>query len=392
MRQNQPILLLSSPYFLLGGLKTYLTTVINGFSQCGWELHLLITDEINPNFDDIQSMCTCHDISSTPQSWKKVRLAADLVNKISPSVLLMNHCSLMHYTLPLIEKRIKPVAVLHSNDFRFYFTATKFKSRIFRWITPSQKLADTCQKHIGHKYQSKVRLIPHGIDAADFFYSPDKFEIMPSIWKIAYVASIDKHKGADILPDIIKLIANERSNIHVYIIGDGPYKELIENKFKENNLSEKCTFTGAVSHKQVAQYLLESHIFLLPTNLEGFGLSIIEAMMSGTIPVVSRLQGITDGIIEDGITGLLVEPKDINGFAHAVIELMGNEKRMIKIATLAREMAIKNFTQEVMLNAYKNVFSEKDDRGKNRQAGIFGWFLESSTEMLRKEFVKYSLR
>ena len=80
----------------------------------------------------------CHALSEQLLSRKKIFKAAELVNSISADILMMNNCSLMHYALPLIKTITKPVAVLHSDDKRFYRTASLCEKRIFWWIAPTR--------------------------------------------------------------------------------------------------------------------------------------------------------------------------------------------------------------------------------------------------------------
>jgi len=385
MCNNALKILISTAVFDTGGLGTYLENIAKGLNRRGWQIYFIITNGKGALFDNLSRTYRCYDLSSIPLSRKKIFFTADLVEKISPTIILLNHCSLMHYTLPLISNNIKPVAVLHSDDRRFFEVATRFNRRIFRWIAPSQKLVDQCKKYVSQTQYSNIRLIPHGVDSKFFYPCKDRdINKQQAIKKIAFVASLGIHKGADILPDIMQLIAGEYPNVHLYVIGDGYLHSSLENRFRELGLTDKCTFTGSVSHKVVAQYLQQSDIFLSPTNIEGFGLSIVEAMLSGAVPVVSRINGITDGIVDDGVTGFLTKTGDIRGFAEAIVRLLNNPEQLRAMSESSRSIAVNKYSQEKMLNSYEELFLEEDKREQIQCSGPLDWLKETSCEIIRR--------
>src|SRR6266540_6007132 len=129
-------IIISAPTITIGGLGSYLVTLVRGLTSRGWCVHLL-TIKRGDLYEKLKESVTCHDICGIPLSRKKVIAVADLINEIAPEILLLNHVPLVHYSLPLLRSEIKTVAVLHSDDSRFYRIATLFSERIFRWIAPT---------------------------------------------------------------------------------------------------------------------------------------------------------------------------------------------------------------------------------------------------------------
>jgi glycosyltransferase involved in cell wall biosynthesis len=184
-------------------------------------------------------------------------------------------------------------------------------------------------------------------------------------------------------------------------VGDGPLRSHLEKYFRDTKLYDRCEFVGAVSRDTVASYLRRSDIFLLPTNLEGFGLAIVEAMMSGAVPVVSRLPGIVDQIIDDEESGILVDRGHSIGFAESIIRLLKDPVTLRSMSKMAREKAVKSFSLARMLDSYEVLFNQSDDRRIMPKRRALGWMGEVSREILRKrvdrtwlinrmrEFVRY---
>jgi glycosyltransferase involved in cell wall biosynthesis len=364
-----------------GGLGSYIDTLAMGLKAGDWDVYLLSTNTRGDLFDRMKKSVECYDLSEHPLSMKKILKAAELVNSISPDILLMNNCALMHYALPLIRTVTKPVAVLHSDDKRFYKTASFFKKRIFRWIAPTKGVAVRCKTYLQQEQRNRVRIIPHGVD--NKLFTVNKNSRVKIRGSICFVGFIAENKGADLLPDIFNRVSKAYKNAHLTIVGRGPLEQTLKKRCEINGTLHKCIFTGAVNYEKVATVLRDSDILLLPTRIEGFGLSVVEAMMSGAVPVVSWIKGVTDDIVSDGITGLLIEPDDTEGFANAIVSLLKNPEKLISMAEAARKTAVSRYSAEIMLDAYEALFAEEDDRQERKKSNRAGWFTELLTEVLR---------
>jgi glycosyltransferase involved in cell wall biosynthesis len=167
------------------------------------------------------------------------------------------------------------------------------------------------------------------------------------------------------------------------LIGEGPLRGYLEGQFRVQGVIDQCEFLGSVPRHNVARRLRESGVFLLPTRIEGFGLTIVEAMLSGTVPVVSKLRGITDDIIDDNVTGMLIEPDDVKGFAKAIVHLLKNPKILRSMSDAARAVATERYSVGRMLDDYESLFAEADDREHMAHANTFRWIKETFVEVMK---------
>ena len=365
-----------------GGLGSYLMNMAEGLKERGWLVHIVASNSRDNLFDVMSGDFICHDLSTMSLSMRKVITASNLINAIAPDVLLLNHCSLMHYALPLIPSRTKPVAVLHSNDPRFYSVAAIFKERVFRWVAPTSGVALAATKLIGTANQSRISVIPHGV-RTDVFNCLGRSPT-PS-GRIAFVGYVAENKGADLLPGIMQLVVSAHPTAHLSVVGYGPLLKILERQFRETGMEKNLTLAGALSPTEVAAVLRSSDIFLLPTRVEGFGLAIVEAMHCGAVPVVTHLSGVTDQIVNNGRSGFLVEQDKVEGFAGAVSTLLGDSKRLQELSDCASNEGKARFPLERMIADYENLFAASDNRIKSRQRTKMGWVAELLSEVMRKE-------
>lgn len=126
------ILLAATELNRIGGMASHLQHTAVGLKKRGWEVHCMASNVRGDFFEEMNKNFTCYDLSSVPLSPNKVFMAADLVNSFAPDIVMLNNCALMNYALPLIDPLAKPIAVLHSDDSRFYAIASLFPNRIFR--------------------------------------------------------------------------------------------------------------------------------------------------------------------------------------------------------------------------------------------------------------------
>lgn len=365
-----------------GGLGSYLMTLVEGLASRGWDVHLLVTNTRPDHFDEMSKSFACHDMSAVPLSPKKVFRTADLVNSIIPDIILTNNCALMQYAIPLIDPKIKTISVLHSDDSRFYAIGALFPQRIFRWIAPTVGLATRFQSYIDRRFYEKIRVIPHGINRTRFF--PKQIQKDDSAHQILFVGFLGESKGADLLPDIFQRVATVVPESFLTIIGDGPLKAHLDAEFRKRGLQKRVLMRGVASADETAKIMRASHILLLPTNLEGFGMVIVESMMCGVVPVVSRLTGITDQLVHDGETGLLVPPHDIEGFVEAVMRIHRNSELFRAMSAKAQKVAADMYSVGMMIDRYEALFSEPGDNGTRGKRSIPGWYAGASVQFLRK--------
>ena len=99
-------------------------------------------------------------------------------------------------------------------------------------------------------------------------------------------------------------------------------------------------------------------IFLLPSRFEGLPIALLEAMASGCVPVASHIRGVTDFIIEDGVSGLLCPLGSSECFAEAVLRLDRDRDLLARMSVAARRRIEEHFTVGQMVERYDRALLE----------------------------------
>lgn len=122
-------------------------------------------------------------------------------------------------------------------------------------------------------------------------------------------------------PQVLEKYAGSK----LFFAGEGPERGSIENQIKEMGLQNSVILLGNLPHKQTLIEISQSEVFICPSLAEGFGNVFVEAQACGVPPIGTRVGGIPD-IIQDGENGLLIEPKNSDQIAEAILRLFDDKE------------------------------------------------------------------
>lgn len=173
-------------------------------------------------------------------------------------------------------------------------------------------------KQIGCK---NIEVIPNGVDLERF----KNLERKPHQgFVVITVARLEKVKGIEYLIGAFARLSL-LGRLSLVIIGDGSERKNLEKLTEKLGLKDRVEFLGEIHNRKILEPLSKADCFVLPSLKEGFGIVILEAMAAGVPVIASKVGGIMD-IIEDGKTGLLVEPGNSEDIAKAIYEIYSGRK------------------------------------------------------------------
>ncbi|OGV64980.1 MAG: hypothetical protein A3K19_16405 [Lentisphaerae bacterium RIFOXYB12_FULL_65_16] len=362
-----------------GGAEVFAANMAEAWQRRGWDVQLLATQGPGDRWKELSGQFRCHDLSPLPLSLGKVRECAKILGETAPEVLLLNHAPLVHYALPLLDRTVKPVAILHANERAHYQVASIMRRRVWRWVAPSPAVADEARRVLGPRLQSRVRFVPHGVPEDVFVGRSERNGLAERT--LVFAGAVMAHKGADLLPGILRGVRAAVPDVRLSIAGCGDLERSIAEELARYGLTDAVSWLGQLPPNRMPEAFRGAALLLLPTVGESFGQVIAEAMLCGTVPVVTRLQGVTDSIVDDGINGRLVEPRSIAAFTSAVVELLSSPAARQRMGEEAIIRARQRFTRDRMISDYERLFGEEDDR-LGRTASTAGWLAEITGDIL----------
>ena len=177
---------------------------------------------------------------------------------------------------------------------------------------------------------------------------------------IIHVGRFSPQKNHRLLIESFSRVLSKINNVKLVIVGDGDLRPEIEGIVNRNGLNNHIKFLGV--RKDIADLLSASDIFVLSSDWEGLPLTVIEAMAAGK-PVVATAVGGVPELIKDNVNGFLVQPKDPDSLAQALIKMAGDREASREMGAMGRKMAREKFDIRIMAKAYENLYL--DELNKN---------------------------
>jgi glycosyltransferase involved in cell wall biosynthesis len=172
--------------------------------------------------------------------------------------------------------------------------------------------------------------------------------IRPEPGRIALVARLSPRKGIDVALDAVGVLRRQGREVHLQVCGTAfEGYEWFEQQLREraalDDLAGTVTFSGYVNPTRPV--LDAANIVLVPSRVEPFGNTAVEAMLAGRPLIASDVQGLAE-IVDDGRTGLLVRPGDPSALASAIALLLDDPEMATQLAHAAQLAAREHFGVE----------------------------------------------
>lgn len=211
------------------------------------------------------------------------------------------------------------------------------------------------QDVIFRKFQKNALYIPNMIDTKLF-----SFEIREKIEGLHFISvgHLKYGKRMDLLINAFATIATEYSDVWLDIIGSGPEKQRLEQLVKKHNLSSRVFLHGFQTRAYIADKMKESFCFVLPSQLETFGVVYAEAMACG-LPVIATRCGGPEGFVTPD-NGILIDVDNQCALETAMRDMLENRNKYDngKISRFAWERFSPEVVAGKLIEMYGDVLAD----------------------------------
>lgn len=265
---------------------------------------------------------------------------------------------------------VKTVAHLHPTadiqPARVSFARPVYRALMRWWI---KRYADailgcttaTLESVWGPRWQEDVRMhvLPNGIDLSVFDCDVNPAQVraelnLPENARIVLtVGRFVSHKNHIIIPEIAQHICSSFPDVYFVLPGDGPKRKLTEEIVRSRGLMDRFRFPGIVPN--LVSLWKSSDVFLFPSQMEGFGIVVIEAAAAGLPVVACRIPGVTEAAKACHNVSLLRKDETSEAFAEAVVNALQSDRLSGK--DYERFKAKFSFTTDNSLHILQKVYS-----------------------------------
>jgi phosphatidyl-myo-inositol dimannoside synthase len=202
-------------------------------------------------------------------------------------------------------------------------------------------LAQKLNRH--HVFLLSPALDPSFLDATcdspPVLFPPDGHVLLT----VGRLISAEPGKGVDsviqVLPDVLKIMPN----LFYVVVGGGDLLPHLERLAWASPARDHILFLGNLKPEQLKSLYVRADIFVMPSRQEGFGLTFLEAMALGK-PVIAGDYGGTPEVVQDEVSGFLVDPGDLKGLASRLVQLLQDEPLRRKLGEKGRRRVEEYYT------------------------------------------------
>lgn len=219
--------------------------------------------------------------------------------------------------------------------------------------------------------QDKIVVIGNGIDLAKFARNGSdgrmhrEFILSGDAPRVVVLSRLHSMKGIDYFLEAAAMVATRFPEARFLIVGDGPYREELERYAVRLGLGQRVIFTGL--RLDVPEVLSGVTVSVIPSLSEGLSNTLLESMAAGA-PVVATKVGGNPEVVEDGVTGLLVPPRDPGALARAISLLLEDPPMALSLGRAGRQLVAERFSIERMVRQTENLYLRLMSRSPRRPA------------------------
>lgn len=210
--------------------------------------------------------------------------------------------------------------------------------------------------------RARVRVVANGADLPDeeaeapvarrwrerYLSTPLK-----PLWVIA--GRLEEQKGHDLLFEALSKLVKAGLDFTLVVAGEGSRRHWLEQQALSLGLSPRVQFVGQV--EDVGGLLAAADAVLLPSRWEGLPLVLLEAMARARPVVATAVGGVSD-VLEDGVTGTLVPPNDVEALAEALAGLQRKSDRAWRMGRTAAGLVHERYTWRAVAEDFESVYDE----------------------------------
>jgi mannosyltransferase len=251
--------------------------------------------------------------------------------------------------------------------FKLVFTsaAQRHHSWITRWLIRRMDAIIATNDISASFLKREATVIPHGVDTDVYAPPADRAAAfaeakLPGRYAIGCFGRVRAQKGTDVFVDAICGLLPRYPDFTAVIVGAiVPEQTIFANDLKKRietaGLASRIVMTGELPIEEVQRWYQRLTIYAFTSRNEGFGLTLIEAMSAGAALVASRA-GAAELVVENGVTGVLTPPGDVDALVVALEPLLQDPAFCTAMGTRARARVLEKFSLDAEAGRIAEVY------------------------------------
>jgi len=203
-------------------------------------------------------------------------------------------------------------------------------------------------KNLTGESNGKYRLTYNGVPLTPQGLAP---VLMQPPYRLLGLGRLVEKKGFDLLISACRILKDAGVDFHLTLAGGGPQERQLKRLVRELDLSSQVSFPGFISYDRVAEQFCSADVFIMPCkvdstgNRDGLPTVILEALLHRVPVIAADIAGVGE-VVENGVTGLLIPPRQPQVIAAAVLQMVRNREAALSMAERGRSRVHQDFNPE----------------------------------------------
>jgi mannosyltransferase len=247
----------------------------------------------------------------------------------------------------------------------FTSAAQRHHSWITRWLIRRMDAIIATNDISASFLKRAATVIPHGVDTKLYKPPVDRAAAfaqagLPGRYAIGCFGRVRAQKGSDVFVDAMCRLLPRYPDFTAILVGaitpeHAAFANQLKKRIEAAGLQSRIVITGELGIEEVQRWYQRLTIYAFTSRNEGFGLTLIEAMSVGTALVASRA-GAAELVVEDGVTGVLTPPGDVDALVAALEPLMRDPASAIAMGIRAQARVLAKFSLDAEANRIAEVY------------------------------------
>lgn len=349
--------------FLASAASTHTGRWVNAIAARGHGVHLLTLDPVQV---DLDPAVRCHR-SPFPPKWGYIAngpWARKLIAAVKPD-LIHAHYATGYGTLAVLAGFHPTILSVWGSDVFDFPKQSALHRRLLRYnLARADKILSTSHVMAAEtaRYTHKpIEVTPFGIDLDQFRPRPVDSLFDPDDIVIGTVKTLEEKYGIEYLLRAFALLKQGHSGqpLRLLVVGGGSQEAYLRRLAQSLGIAADAVFTGRVPHAEIPKYqnMLTISVTVSILDSESFGVAVLEASACAKPVVVSRVGGLPE-IVEDGVTGLIVEPRNPEQTAAAIGRLVADQELREKMGRAGRERVQRRYNWNASVAQMLGIYRE----------------------------------
>lgn len=356
-----------------GGAERVICNIANKFSEDGNIVNIICYKKLDNFYYELNKNVNIIEIDKkikNRSSWIQRKLAGllnlfKLKNAIRGSDIVISFYSRQNCYSIFVAKLLNIPIICAERD-HFFLNDGKFNNFLRRVFYPYSNgfihQTEDARKYLRSKCGIKCNdiIIPNPLWISDF---PERRPVSGYVCAVGRLAQQKNYEG---MIEAFRIVHERNPNASLHIFGDGPEKENLINRVKENSLEGTVFFEGL--SKDIINIYAKSEVFIMFSHGEGYPNALMEALSMGVPSISSNCPiGGPSDMIDHGINGYLVENGDVFDLAEKIMFLLNSKDVRKKFSINAKEIRKTNEFKKVYSLWYEYINEVKNEYEKNNK-------------------------